>query len=149
MPTGTPRSKRSRVELGNFLVCRAPESRGSFFTRPPAELGTVPRGRLLPPGHIQSDTIPGAVRGEFLRRLLTNFSVLSMLLLPCAGRAAAQLVSVPQGTYSGTLQAGEAQLHLLLHLSKGTNGSLRATLDSLEQGVFAIEASSVSFANFN
>src|SRR5258708_39113273 len=70
------------------------------------------------------------------------------LLLPCASRAA-QLTGVPLGTYSGTLQAGEAQLHLLLHLSKGTNGSLRATLDSLEQGVFAIEASSVSFANFN
>ena len=78
-----------------------------------------------------------------------NFSLLLMSLLPCAGRSAAQLTGVPQGTYSGTLQAGEAQLHLLLHLSRGTNGSLRATLDSLEQGVFAIEASSVSFANFN
>jgi pimeloyl-ACP methyl ester carboxylesterase len=85
-----------------------------------------------------------------LYRFLTSFSLLLMLLLlPCAGGAAAQLTGVPQGTYSGTLQAGEAQLHLLLHLSKGTNGSLRATLDSLEQGVFAIEASSVSFANFN
>jgi pimeloyl-ACP methyl ester carboxylesterase len=72
-----------------------------------------------------------------------------MLLLPCAGGAAAQLTGIPQGTYSGTLQAGEAQLHLLLHLSKGTNGSLRATLDSLEQGVFAIEANSASFTNFN
>jgi pimeloyl-ACP methyl ester carboxylesterase len=85
-----------------------------------------------------------------LRRLLTNFSFfLPLLLLLCATGAAAQLAGVPQGTYSGTLQAGEAQLHLLLHLSKGANGSLRATLDSLEQGVFAIEASSVSFANFN
>jgi len=72
-----------------------------------------------------------------------------LLLLPAAAGAAAQMAGVPQGTYSGTLQAGEAQLHLLLHLSKGANGSLRATLDSLEQGVFAIEASSVSFANFN
>jgi hypothetical protein len=72
---------------------------------------------------------------------LTNFLLLLMFLLPpCASRAA-QLTGVPLGTYSGTLQAGEAQLHLLLHLSKGTNGSLRATLDSLEQGVFAIEAS--------
>ncbi|HWN75755.1 MAG TPA: alpha/beta hydrolase [Candidatus Udaeobacter sp.] len=81
---------------------------------------------------------------------MTNFIVLPLLLLlPCAGVAAAQLTGVPQGTYSGTLQAGEAQLHLLLHLSKGTNGALRATLDSLEQGVFAIEANSVSFANFS
>ena len=85
-----------------------------------------------------------------MRRILTNFIVLPfLLLLPCAGVADAQLTGVPQGTYSGTLQAGEAQLHLLLHLSKGTNGALRATVDSLEQGVFAIEANSVSFANFS
>jgi uncharacterized protein len=84
-----------------------------------------------------------------LRRFLMNFSLLSVLLLPSASTSAAQLASLPQGTYSGTLQVGEAQLHLLLHLSKGTNGSLRATLDSLEQGVFAIEANSVSFADFN
>ena len=90
------------------------------------------------------------VREKSLLRLLTNFLALMMLsLLPCAGGAAAQLTGIPQGTYSGTLQAGEAQLHLLLHLSKGANGSLRATLDSLEQGVFAIEANSASFANFN
>ena len=71
-------------------------------------------------------------------------------LFAATGNAAAQASSsvVPQGTYSGTLQAGEAQLHLLLHLSKASSGSLRATLDSLEQGVFAIEASGVSFSNY-
>ena len=85
-----------------------------------------------------------------MRRLFINVAWLLMLLPFLAARgAAAQMLGAPQGTYSGTLQAGEAQLHLLLHLSKGTNGSLRATLDSLEQGVFAIEANSVSFSNFN
>jgi uncharacterized protein len=85
-----------------------------------------------------------------LHRKLTKFFLLPfLLLLPFAGIAAGQLAGIPQGTYSGTLQAGEAQLHLLLHLSKGTNGALRATLDSLEQGVFAIEATSASFTNFN
>jgi uncharacterized protein len=84
-----------------------------------------------------------------LRRLSVEGLLLGMLvLLAGASRAAAQAPSIPQGTYSGTLQAGEAQLHLLLHLSKNANGSLRATLDSLEQGVFAIEASSVSFSNY-
>lgn len=48
------------------------------------------------------------------------------------------------GSYAGTLQAGEAQLHLLLHLSKNSGGSLHATLDSLDQAVYAIEATSVS-----
>ena len=85
-----------------------------------------------------------------MHRFLTSISWLFLMLLyPSAATSAAQMAGVPQGTYSGTLQAGEAKLHLLLHLSKEPNGSLRATLDSLEQGVFAIEASSVSFANFN
>lgn len=51
-----------------------------------------------------------------------------------------------EGTYTGTLQAGEAKLHLVLHLSRSPNGGLHASLDSLDQAVFAIEASSVSFA---
>jgi len=81
--------------------------------------------------------------------LFWNFSLMVILLaLLGAGGAAAQVTSLPLGTYSGTLQAGEAQLHLLLHISKEANGSLRATLDSLEQGVFAIEATSVSFTNY-
>ena len=85
-------------------------------------------------------------------RSLAILLLCALVLLSAAGSAAVQtaakVVPVPQGTYSGTLQAGEAQLHLLLHLSRAENGSLRATLDSLEQGVFAIEASSVSFSNY-
>jgi pimeloyl-ACP methyl ester carboxylesterase len=51
-----------------------------------------------------------------------------------------------EGTFTGTLQAGEAQLHLVLHLSRNSAGELRATLDSLDQAVFAIEASSASLS---
>lgn len=66
---------------------------------------------------------------------------------PPAGKAHA----VPQsqaleGSYAGTLQAADAQLHLLLHLGKGADGSLHASLDSLDQAVYAIEATSISFA---
>jgi uncharacterized protein len=49
-----------------------------------------------------------------------------------------------QGTFTGTLEAGEAELHVVLHLSRNTQGVLNATLDSLDQAVFGIEASSVS-----
>lgn len=70
-----------------------------------------------------------------------------LLFLPVCLMAAwygvAQTASL-DGTYSGTLQAGDAQLHLVLHLSHTSHGDLHATLDSLEQGVFAIEASSVT-----
>src|SRR5271165_2500855 len=48
------------------------------------------------------------------------------------------------GIYAGTLQAGEAQLHLVLHLIQNPEGSLQASLDSLDQGVFAIEATHVA-----
>ncbi len=50
-----------------------------------------------------------------------------------------------EGNYAGTLQAADAQLHLLLHLSKAADGSLHASLDSLDQAVYAIEATSISF----
>ena len=84
-----------------------------------------------------------------MQRFFRNLGILTVLLLAVACGSSAQTSVIPQGTYAGTLQAGDAQLHILLHLSKSDAGSLRATLDSLEQGVFAIEATSVSFANYN
>jgi len=45
-----------------------------------------------------------------------------------------------EGHWSGSLQAGEAVLHLVLHISKADDGSFRATIDSLDQGVYGIEA---------
>jgi pimeloyl-ACP methyl ester carboxylesterase len=44
------------------------------------------------------------------------------------------------GIWSGTLQAGDTALHLALHIAKGDHGALVATLDSLDQGVYGIEA---------
>jgi uncharacterized protein len=48
-----------------------------------------------------------------------------------------------EGTWVGTLQAGDAALHLVLHISRESGGSLKGALDSLDQGVYGIEASSV------
>jgi uncharacterized protein len=47
------------------------------------------------------------------------------------------------GSWAGTLQAGEATLHLVLHIARGDHGFSAATLDSLDQGVYGIEASSL------
>jgi pimeloyl-ACP methyl ester carboxylesterase len=69
--------------------------------------------------------------------------VLSSLLSAIPVRAQAPSL---EGTYSGTLQAGDAELHIALHLSRNSQGGLHATLDSLENGVFAVEASSVSLS---
>jgi uncharacterized protein len=48
------------------------------------------------------------------------------------------------GHWTGSLQAGEAVLHLVLHVSKSEDGSFRATIDSLDQGVYGIEVTSLT-----
>ena len=44
------------------------------------------------------------------------------------------------GIWSGTLQAGDTALHFVLHITSADHGSFVATLDSLDQGVYGIEA---------
>jgi uncharacterized protein len=44
-----------------------------------------------------------------------------------------------EGRWTASLEAGEAILHLVLHISKAEDGSLKATIDSLDQGVYGIE----------
>jgi uncharacterized protein len=51
------------------------------------------------------------------------------------------------GDWDGKLQAGEAVLHLVLHLSKAPDGSTKATIDSLDQGVYGIDVTSYSQKN--
>jgi pimeloyl-ACP methyl ester carboxylesterase len=47
-----------------------------------------------------------------------------------------------EGNWAGSLEAGDAVLHLVLHVSKSPDGSFTATIDSLDQGVYGIEVSS-------
>jgi uncharacterized protein len=47
------------------------------------------------------------------------------------------------GVWSGSLQAGDTVLHLVLHLGTTEYGVAIATLDSLDQGVYGIEAGSL------
>ncbi len=49
-----------------------------------------------------------------------------------------------EGDWAGSLQAGEALLHLVLHISKAVDGSWKATIDSLDQGVYGIEVTSLT-----
>lgn len=55
-----------------------------------------------------------------------------------------RISSTLEGRWSGSLQAGEAVLHLILHVSKAEDGSLKATIDSLDQGVYGIEVTSLT-----
>jgi pimeloyl-ACP methyl ester carboxylesterase len=48
-----------------------------------------------------------------------------------------------EGDWTGALQVGETQLHLVLHLTRNAQGEWHATLDSLDQAVYGMEASNV------
>jgi uncharacterized protein len=74
---------------------------------------------------------------------LLCLALVGLALLSHAVSLAAQQRPL-QGTFTGTLEAGEAELHVVLHLSRNSQGVLNATLDSLDQAVFGIEASSVT-----
>ncbi len=62
-----------------------------------------------------------------------------------AGKSTATPRSVLlEGEWSGALQVGETQLHLVLHLSKDAKGEWHANVDSLDQAVYGIEATKVT-----
>lgn len=48
------------------------------------------------------------------------------------------------GDWVGTLHAGAADLRLVLHITKGNEGSLKATLDSVDQAAYGIPVSSIA-----
>jgi uncharacterized protein len=49
------------------------------------------------------------------------------------------IAATVEGNWAGSLEAGDAVLHLVLHVSKAEDGSFKATIDSLDQGVYGIE----------
>ena len=63
---------------------------------------------------------------------------------PRPQRQLRRLDSTLEGHWSGSLQAGEAVLHLVLHVSKAEDGSLKASIDSLDQGVYGIEVTALT-----
>ena len=77
---------------------------------------------------------------QFSRCLAAFFFFLLASLLSRAQAPAPPI----EGVYAGTLQAGEAQLHLVLHLTRNPQGEFHASLDSLDQAVYAIEATTTS-----
>src|SRR5271165_695440 len=48
------------------------------------------------------------------------------------------------GDWQGTLSVGAAELHLVLHIAKGPDGALKATLDSIDQNANGIPVSSIT-----
>jgi hypothetical protein len=51
------------------------------------------------------------------------------------------------GDWQGTLKAGTVELRVVVHITKGDDGSLKATMDSPDQGARGIPVTSVSLKN--
>jgi hypothetical protein len=68
------------------------------------------------------------------------------LMLTAAGWAHAQDIA---GDWKGVLNAGGSELHLALHITKAADGTLKATLDSVDQGANGIPVSSISLKDSN
>lgn len=64
-----------------------------------------------------------------------------MLVLSAGFTARAQQLA---GDWQGTLKAGGAELRLVLHISKTADGSMKAALDSIDQGAYGIPVTSIS-----
>jgi len=65
-------------------------------------------------------------------------------LVAAASLAQAQDIA---GDWQGTLNTGMGELRLVLHITKAADGSLKATLDSVDQGANAIPVNSISLKN--
>lgn len=49
-----------------------------------------------------------------------------------------------EGNWAGSLEAGDAVFHLVLHVSKTEDGAFKATIDSLDQTVYGIEVTALT-----
>ncbi len=78
------------------------------------------------------------MKALMIRSLVLIAGLASMLAPMC--RAQAQLA----GDWQGTLSAGSAELRLVLHVTAARDGSLTATLDSVDQGAFGIPVTTVT-----
>src|SRR6202050_3461313 len=74
-------------------------------------------------------------------RIVMKHLILLGVLFLTATLAQAQDIA---GDWQGTLNTGAGELRLVLHITKGADGALKATLDSVDQGANGIPVSSIS-----
>jgi pimeloyl-ACP methyl ester carboxylesterase len=71
---------------------------------------------------------------------MKHFILLGVLFLTATLTHAQDII----GDWQGSLNTGAGELRLLLHITKGADGALKATLDSVDQGANGIPVSSIS-----
>jgi fermentation-respiration switch protein FrsA (DUF1100 family) len=75
---------------------------------------------------------------------MKNLFIVLVLILLTSAASFAQDVT---GDWNGKLNANGAELRLVLHITKNTDGTLKATLDSVDQGANGIPVSSATLKN--
>ncbi|MGO8932668.1 MAG: hypothetical protein ACLPLZ_01060 [Terracidiphilus sp.] len=90
-------------------------------------------------GIINSDATE--IRGSWVQGQTLELD-LKRVSLQDASNAVAE--SQLAGDWQGTLSAGGAELRLVLHMGAARDGSLTATLDSVDQGAYGIPVSAIS-----
>jgi uncharacterized protein len=75
-------------------------------------------------------------------RMLTMIVVL-LLTAACAAQTAAPTKDL-SGDWQGTLNTGAGELRLVLHITRQPDGTLKASLDSVDQGANGIPVSSIT-----
>jgi uncharacterized protein len=115
-----------------------------------AQLYLEPRGAAAP--HVRTISAHGKLSPRVSR---ITFLLIALILLVSPFPAIAQTSTPPptvapklpstlEGHWAGTLKAGDAALHLVLHITKSPDGQFHAKLDSLDQAVYGIEATNVT-----
>jgi fermentation-respiration switch protein FrsA (DUF1100 family) len=74
-------------------------------------------------------------------KMMKRASILATLLLAAASVAGAQDIA---GDWQGALSANGAELRLVLHVARSADGTLKATLDSVDQGANGIPVTSIT-----
>jgi hypothetical protein len=79
-----------------------------------------------------------------IRKMMRRTSILAALVVAATCFASGQDIA---GDWQGTLNTGAVDLHLVLHITKKADGTLKATLDSVDQGANGIPVSAISQKN--
>lgn len=74
-------------------------------------------------------------------RTIALFVTMSLMIAATARAAPAG----PEGTWLGTLDAGAVKLRVAFHITRGADGALHATFDSLDQGARGLAVAEVTY----
>src|ERR1700735_1971859 len=85
--------------------------------------------------------LPTSVKASGGELFMKRIVVLSLLILAIGYAARAQDIV---GDWQGTLKIGTSELRLVVHITKGDDGNLKATMDSIDYGAKGYPISSIS-----